>query len=540
MPGAGRRRDTAQSDAELTREIRSGDAHRGDGEALAELYRRHRTSVLAYARTCCRDLHTAEDLTSEAFARTLQAVRSGGGPESAWRPYLLTVVRNTAADWASTARRTELSDDFERWYDEHADGAGEQSGEERMVRLEDAGMVVRGFRSLPERWQAALWHTVVEDEPAARVGPLLGISASGVASLTARAREGLREAYLNAHAERAAHSEECRHYSSLLGAAVRRPAQRTNRQLERHLTNCPDCRHAVSELTDLNSRLRAVLPAGLLLWGGGGHVADLLATASATATAGGAGAGGSGAGGAGAAKGKALTAHLGKAAVVAGAGAAAIVAGLLLVPGDDDGPGAAAPAPSATVRAQSQPSQKPKPDPSKDRESSSPTPSATPSSSAPAGPPADDRTRLRLASTGRCMEIPAGDASQGAQPREAACDGTDRQQWDLLLPDRGDRTRMLLRNHATGLCLANSGTEQDGAPVTQRSCDNGVSTQRWLLYAKDGEARFIAAGETMYLGLKDWHEAATQQPHDSLIATSHHYYASPSFGFRFDGALFDG
>ena len=41
-------------------------------EDLAEAVRR-------YARGCCRDAHTAEDLTGEVFARTLQAVRGGAG-----------------------------------------------------------------------------------------------------------------------------------------------------------------------------------------------------------------------------------------------------------------------------------------------------------------------------------------------------------------------------------------------------------------------------------------------------------------------------
>jgi hypothetical protein len=37
--------------------------------------------VRRYARTCCRDAYTADDLTAEVFARMLQAVRGGSGPE---------------------------------------------------------------------------------------------------------------------------------------------------------------------------------------------------------------------------------------------------------------------------------------------------------------------------------------------------------------------------------------------------------------------------------------------------------------------------
>ncbi|MFD4032610.1 RNA polymerase sigma factor [Streptomyces sp. NPDC058637] len=51
----------------------------GDAGAVEELYRRHADVVLAYARACCRDPHTAEDMASEAFTRTVQAVRDGQG-----------------------------------------------------------------------------------------------------------------------------------------------------------------------------------------------------------------------------------------------------------------------------------------------------------------------------------------------------------------------------------------------------------------------------------------------------------------------------
>ncbi|WP_158791131.1 RNA polymerase sigma factor, partial [Streptomyces sp. NRRL WC-3549] len=205
-------------DAELTARIRDG----GDVEAAAELYRRHAPAALSYARGCCRDPHTAEDLTSEAFARTVRAVRDGKGPLDAWRPYLLAVVRHTAADWADQARRVDLTPGFGAWLDAAARREGAEpvsraaGGEEHVLRAEDGGMVAAAFRSLPERWRAVLWHSVVEEEPAAKVGTLLGLTPSGVASLVARAREGLREAYLAAYAGQRAADEECRRCSGRL------------------------------------------------------------------------------------------------------------------------------------------------------------------------------------------------------------------------------------------------------------------------------------------------------------------------------------
>ncbi|MEU3923424.1 sigma factor, partial [Streptomyces sp. NPDC029004] len=85
-----------RTDDELATPLRRGEA--ADSE-LAELYARHHSAVRAYAGSCCRDPHTADDITSEAFTRTIDAVRRGGGPRGPWRPYLLSAVRRIAIDW---------------------------------------------------------------------------------------------------------------------------------------------------------------------------------------------------------------------------------------------------------------------------------------------------------------------------------------------------------------------------------------------------------------------------------------------------------
>ncbi|MEU6952737.1 sigma-70 family RNA polymerase sigma factor [Streptomyces sp. NPDC045714] len=532
-----------RSDAELGRDVRGT----GDPAALAELYERHHSAVLTYARTFARDAHSAEDLASEAFARVLRAVRSGSGPEAAWRPYLLTVVRHTAGEWAATARRTELNEDFEQWLGTGATAVGSgmgsveyAGGEERMVAMEDRDMIVRGFRALPERWQAALWHSVVEGESAERIGVLLGLSPSGVTSLTARAREGLREAYLSAHAESGSSSEECRRHGSLLAAAVRRGGARRDRRLGRHLQDCGNCRRSLTELTYLDRRLGAVLPAGLLLWGGHAYVTAQLGAAGGGAAAGSAAApaGGGGASATSAAGGKA--AALGAAAVTV---SALVVGGLLLLPGGGEESPTADSSPSAGALAR--PTDATPPPSTGPRVSRSPSARPSPSASASPSPrewlpAAEDRTRLRLASTDRCMEIPGGGTAVGVQAREAPCDGARHQVWDLLRPN-GDG-RVQIRNAGTGKCLANQGTETDDAPVVQAVCSAADPHQLWGPWQPEdsGEVRFRQQGDRMYLGLNDWKNAEDGVRHTTDIGTNHHYYASPSFGFRYDGALFDG
>lgn len=151
----------ASSDAELVAQVRGGR-----DSAYEELYRRHARSVHRYARSCCRDAHTAEDLTGEVFARTLQAIRGGSGPESAVRAYLLTTVRRVAASWADTAKREQLVEDFAVFAVTAAGTTATETTAElgagvRAMREADQSLAIRAFRTLPERWQTVLWHTAV-------------------------------------------------------------------------------------------------------------------------------------------------------------------------------------------------------------------------------------------------------------------------------------------------------------------------------------------------------------------------------------------
>ncbi|MEU9232494.1 RNA polymerase sigma factor [Streptomyces subrutilus] len=248
----------APSDGELTRRLRRGyGTGTADAAVCDLLYRRHRRAALAYARTCCRTPQDAEDLVSEAFARTLQAVRSGAGPQGPWRAYLLAVVRHTAMQWRDGDGRTLLTPDFDTWCQQAAPGGDPQR---RLLAGEDRRLLARSFRTLPARWRAVLWHTLVEEDPPHEIAARLGITPSAVTSLAFRAREGLREAYLLAHLDTVADGR-CGHYSHMLGSAVRRGGTRQPRALARHLAGCEDCARSYEELLDLNSALPGAVSA---------------------------------------------------------------------------------------------------------------------------------------------------------------------------------------------------------------------------------------------------------------------------------------
>jgi hypothetical protein len=133
--------------------------------------------------------------------------------------------------------------------------------------------------SLPERWQSVLWYTEVEGQRPARLAPILGIDAAAVAALAYRAREGLRQAYLQAHVTMAA--ESCRPFARHLGEYVRGGlGSRNSAKLKRHLASCEDCHAAHAELLALNTSTSAVIAPAVL----GAAVAAKPAATAAGAT----------------------------------------------------------------------------------------------------------------------------------------------------------------------------------------------------------------------------------------------------------------
>lgn len=454
---AGASGELPPSDGDLIARMRGGD----DG-AYEELFHRHADAVRRYARTCCRDGHTADDLTAEVFARTLQAVRGGAGPDQSVRAYLLTTVRRVAAAWAKTAKREHLVEDFALFAEQASgpsgDGAVGITGDDtlelgadvRAMHEAEQSLAMQAFRSLPERWQAVLWHTTVEEASPSTIAPLFGLSANATAVLASRAREGLKQAYLQAHVSTALSSGgDCARFADRLGAYARGGLRmRAERGLRKHLEECARCRVAAGELKDVNAGIPALLPVAVIGWfaagyaakaagvvaggavaaGGAGAAAAAVGGSTAGAGAGGAagagagaaaggaaGSGGaSGAGGALASEGLGLPA---KAAIAAGVVVAAAAGVVFALTGEDaESPARAQPAPAVAApvvpapRGPSPAAQEPSPSGAQPPPARGPVP---PPASTPA-PPASKAPASPVASPTR--ERPSQSPSPSATP----------------------------------------------------------------------------------------------------------------------------
>ncbi len=211
----------------------------------------------------------ADDLVSAAFARLLEILRAGGGPTEAFRAYLLTSLRHLAYDRTRAERRLDLTEDM-----------GEVVGvdpERTVIPFTDpavAGLerslAARAFATLPERWQAVLWHLEVEGDSPADIAPLFGLTANAVSALGYRAREGLRQAYLQEHLAGgpAAPPRDRRHREAeeKLGAYTRGGlSKRDAVKVEEHLRECAECRALASELREVNSGILRSTIAPLVL-----------------------------------------------------------------------------------------------------------------------------------------------------------------------------------------------------------------------------------------------------------------------------------
>jgi RNA polymerase sigma factor (sigma-70 family) len=278
----------ALSDLELLQQVRNGDE-----TAFTELYARHHAVARRVASTyrCGTD---ADDLVNEAFEKVLGALRRGHGPTDAFRAYLFVTLRRLAAESAGRPVDEPLG--------EVPDPVVAVAAADPLA-AEDREMIVAAFGSLPERWQTVLWHTAVEGRKPGDLATALGMSANAVSALAYRAREQLRQAYLQAHL-RVTPRPQCEPHRSMLGAYVRDGLSRRERAAtENHLAHCSSCHLLVGELNEVNQLLvRTVVPlflatpvpgitAAAAATAGGTAAAHLAKVGGGAATAGTAGAG---------------------------------------------------------------------------------------------------------------------------------------------------------------------------------------------------------------------------------------------------------
>ncbi len=236
------------SDADLIHGVREGDR-----DAYRVLFERHASAARRVAFAYTSVSADVDDIVSDAFEAVLRALQNGNGPTEAFRAYLFTVIRRTARDLKRNIERTSPCEDMA--VHDRALGRLAPCSDTTIAKFEHT-TVAEAFASLPERWQIVLWYTEIEKKTPAEIAPELGLTPNGVAALAYRAREALRQAYLQEHLA-AVEDTACLSVFQDLAGFVR--GSLTRRDLEyvtAHLRACQTCRDLVAELEDVNAMLR--------------------------------------------------------------------------------------------------------------------------------------------------------------------------------------------------------------------------------------------------------------------------------------------
>ncbi|WP_308210325.1 sigma-70 family RNA polymerase sigma factor [Amycolatopsis iheyensis] len=235
------------SDAVLIEAVRGGDI-----AAYGRLYDRHLVAARRVAAAIASGEAERDDLIAEGFTRVLRILRAGEGPDEDFRAYLLTTIRNTMISWR---RRDSAVSPVAEVPDVEP---GESSDEPVDSRLHGT-VAADAFASLPERWRAVLWRTEIEGQSPAKIAEDFGMTPNSVAALAYRAREGLRQAYLDQHVPEA-RRRNCRVVSGQLARWVRDGVgDHKAHRITTHLDRCADCRKLATGLRELNQELPATV-----------------------------------------------------------------------------------------------------------------------------------------------------------------------------------------------------------------------------------------------------------------------------------------
>jgi RNA polymerase sigma factor (sigma-70 family) len=155
----------------------------GGRASFAEIVRRHRPSLLAFAGTVAPPSR-AEDVVQESLLKAYSALQDGAEPELL-RAWLFRIVRNTAIDEQRGVRQYEE-------LDENYDGV--EQPPQALDRRQQLAALLAALGDLPAAQRDAIVQRELEGRGHEEIGQALDVSPGAVRQLIYRARHTLREA----------------------------------------------------------------------------------------------------------------------------------------------------------------------------------------------------------------------------------------------------------------------------------------------------------------------------------------------------------
>ncbi len=236
--------DLMPDDEELIGRLRGGDSR-----AYEQLWSAH---VSAAQRVAHRyDPHHADDLVSEAFLAVYEQIAvAGKGPQSAFRAYLFTVIRNAAA---KRRRLGELN-----FADPDLELVEIEDGLTLVSEKEDAAYLLSAFNALPPRWQRVLWMSEIERSSRSEIAHALDIRANAVSALLRRARAGLQREWLAGRVPLELREDPSHAGRYLVDYVTGATLAAPRRAVRAHLDECSTCGDLYRELHGDYRRMRKI------------------------------------------------------------------------------------------------------------------------------------------------------------------------------------------------------------------------------------------------------------------------------------------
>ena len=163
-----------------------GESELEDTSGVGEAYELYFGLVWKYVALMTQNQAEADEFSSEVFERALKAYPAGGHPKGDWLPWLMLVARRLMISRWRHRRLVRIVPLI----------AAEMDRSESRYDFDDAELRLwldQITATLPERQREVLFLRYMGDLDDRRVGQILGLSPSGVRSLTARAIAALRE-----------------------------------------------------------------------------------------------------------------------------------------------------------------------------------------------------------------------------------------------------------------------------------------------------------------------------------------------------------
>jgi RNA polymerase sigma-70 factor, ECF subfamily len=156
-------------------------------ETFEQVYAAHYRNVHRYVLLMLGRPDDADDVVADTFQRAFVAWQDGRGPAGRPLPWLLLIARRVVTDrWRRARRISWLPIGRDRSYVEP--GASDDAADKAEFWLWLAALA----RVLPDRQREVIYLRYQRDLTDEEIGELLGLSASGVRSLVARALTSLR------------------------------------------------------------------------------------------------------------------------------------------------------------------------------------------------------------------------------------------------------------------------------------------------------------------------------------------------------------